>query len=52
VALAADGTRLAQLRSAQRERFKASPLGNAPLFLQNLEAAYRDMWKKWCASAH
>ncbi|HEY4698103.1 MAG TPA: tetratricopeptide repeat protein [Gallionella sp.] len=52
VALAADGARLAQLRSAQRERFKASPLGNAPLFVQNLEAAYREMWEKWCASAH
>lgn len=52
VALAGDGARLAQLRSAQRERFKASPLGNAPLFVQHLEAAYRDMWKKWCASAH
>lgn len=52
IALAADSAHLAQLRSAQRERFKASPLGNAPLFVQNLETAYRDMWQKWCASAH
>lgn len=47
-ALAADSTRLAQLRSVQRERFKVSPLGNAPLFVENLEAAYCDIWKKWC----
>lgn len=52
VQLAADRARLAQLRGAQRERFSASPLGNAPLFVQNLEAAYREIWKQWCASAH
>lgn len=52
VTLAADATRLAQLRSGQRERFSASPLGNAPLFVQHLEDAYRDIWQKWCASAH
>lgn len=52
VNLAGDRMRLVQLRSVQRERFKASPLGNAPLFMQNLETAYRDMWKQWCASAH
>lgn len=52
VALASDGKRLELLRSVQRERFKASPLGNAPLFMQHLEAAYRDMWKQWCASGH
>ena len=50
VALACDRTRLAQLRSVQRERFKASPLGNAPLFVKNLEDAYRSMWEKWCTS--
>jgi len=50
VALAADSARLAQMRSVQRERFKVSPLGNAPLFVRNLEAAYRDMWTKWCAA--
>jgi len=48
VALACDHARLAQLRSVQRERFKTSPLGNATLFVKNLEAAYRDIWKKWC----
>lgn len=52
VALAADDVRLAQLRSVQRERIKASPLGNAPMFVQHLEAAYRSIWEKWCASAH
>lgn len=52
VALAADGARLQRLRNDQREIFRASPLGNAPLFVQNLEAAYRDIWHKWCAAAH
>ncbi|MFZ2542293.1 MAG: tetratricopeptide repeat protein [Gallionella sp.] len=52
VALAGDGARLARLRSTQREHFKMSPLGNLPLFVQYLEDAYRDIWKKWCASAH
>jgi len=46
VALAGDGARLAMLRTVQRERFKASPLGNAPLFVQHLEDAYRGMWQK------
>ena len=48
-ALAGDRAHLAQLRSMLRERLKASPLGNAPLFVQNLEAAYRQMWERWCA---
>lgn len=51
-ALARDRARLAELRSAQRGCFMASPLGDAPLFTRNLEAAYREMWKRWCASVH
>lgn len=52
VAMARDRARLAELRCTQRDRFMASPLGNAPLFTQNLEAAYRDIWKVWCASSY
>ena len=52
VALAHDNALLANLRSTQRSRFMASPLGNAPLFTQNLEATYRNLWKEWCTSAH
>jgi predicted O-linked N-acetylglucosamine transferase (SPINDLY family) len=50
VALAADTEYLMQLRKDLRERFKASPLGNAPLFVKNLEEVYRSLWANWCAS--
>jgi predicted O-linked N-acetylglucosamine transferase (SPINDLY family) len=49
VQLAADTNRLADLRSHLRSRMAASPLMDAPRFAQNVEAAYREMWRKWCA---
>jgi len=49
VALACDHARMEELRRTQRGIFMASPLGNAPAFTRNLEAAYREMWKRWCA---
>lgn len=52
VALADDRAHMAELRHAQRARFKNSPLGNAPLFVRQLEAAYRNVWKTWCADTH
>ncbi len=51
LALARDLPRLAQLRSTLRERMAASPLMDAPRFARDLEAAYRQMWKKWCGRA-
>jgi predicted O-linked N-acetylglucosamine transferase (SPINDLY family) len=28
---------------------QASPLMDAPRFAQNVEAAYRSMWERWCS---
>jgi len=47
--LAQDLTRLSGLRATLRNRMEASPLMNAPRFARNIEAAYREMWQRWCA---
>jgi len=47
--LAQDIPRLTELRSTMRQRMKASPLMDAPRFARNMEAAYRSMWRAWCA---
>ena len=44
VARAADHERRAALRRSLRERLQASPLMDAPRFVRNLEALYREMW--------
>jgi protein O-GlcNAc transferase len=46
--LARDLSRLSALRAALRDRLRASPLMNAPRFARNIEAAYREMWRRWC----
>ena len=48
--LAGDLDRLAKLRSSLRQRFADSPLMDAGRFARNVEAAYRQMWRRWCAS--
>jgi predicted O-linked N-acetylglucosamine transferase (SPINDLY family) len=48
--LARDLPRLAQLRRTLRERMAHSPLMDAPRFARAIEAAYRDMWQRWCAT--
>ena len=40
---------LAQLRSRLRAQMATSPLCDAPRFARNLEAAFREMWIRWCA---
>jgi predicted O-linked N-acetylglucosamine transferase (SPINDLY family) len=48
--LAADLPHLSNLRANLRSRFEQSPLMNAAQFAQNLEAAYRQMWRTWCSA--
>ena len=49
-ALAEDVPRLSALRSTLRERMQSSPLMDAPRFARSVESAYRQMWRRWCAS--
>jgi protein O-GlcNAc transferase len=46
--LTSDLDRLEGLRGGLRARMKASPLMDAPLFARNMEAAYREIWRRWC----
>jgi predicted O-linked N-acetylglucosamine transferase (SPINDLY family) len=47
-ALAADPERRAELRRTLRPRMAASPMNDPKAFAQGLDAAYRQMWRRWC----
>ena len=49
VALATDLPRLGELRRTMRDRLARSPLMDAAAFARDVEAAYRSMWRAWCA---
>jgi predicted O-linked N-acetylglucosamine transferase (SPINDLY family) len=46
--LAGDLPKLAVLRAGLRQRMAQSPLMDAPRFAQDIEAAFRHMWRQWC----
>jgi protein O-GlcNAc transferase len=50
--LAADREALAATRRTTRDRLRASPLLDHRGFTRDLEAAYRLMWQRWCASVN
>jgi predicted O-linked N-acetylglucosamine transferase (SPINDLY family) len=50
VRFANDLPRLQEIRAGMRARLKSSPLLDAPTYTRNLEAAYRQAWRKWCES--
>jgi protein O-GlcNAc transferase len=39
---------LAKLRAGLRHRLEQSPLMDGPRFAKNMEAAYRQVWQRWC----
>jgi predicted O-linked N-acetylglucosamine transferase (SPINDLY family) len=47
--LAHDLPRLTELRRNLRLRMMASPLTDAKRFARNIESAYRQVWRAWCA---
>ena len=50
VAKAADVDALARLRAALRGRLANSVIGDPVRYARAVEAAYREMWQRWCAS--
>ncbi len=51
VRFASERDLLAELRGSLRPRMRASPLMDEERFVRDLEQAYRDMWRKWCAGS-
>ena len=49
VGLANDLPRLSELRRTLRSRMRQSPLMDAERFARDIEAAYRQAWRNWCA---
>ena len=47
--LAGDVARLKTFRTTLRDRIASSQLCDAPTYARTAEAAYRDMWRTWCA---
>jgi predicted O-linked N-acetylglucosamine transferase (SPINDLY family) len=41
---------LSELRAGMRARFRESPMGQPVEFAQSLADAFREMWRRWCAT--
>jgi predicted O-linked N-acetylglucosamine transferase (SPINDLY family) len=48
--LCADLKDLTQLRSSLRQKMEQSPLMDGQRFARDMETAYCQMWKTWCAN--
>lgn len=46
---AGDLDALDRVRAGMRARIESSPLADAPGLARRIEAAYRDLWRSWCA---
>jgi len=51
VRIANDAARRSSLRATLRKQMQESPLMNAKQFAKDVEAAFRWMWRQWCANA-
>ena len=51
IGLARDLSRLSEIRASLRERIAGSVIMDGAGFVRGLEAAYRAMWRRWCASS-
>src|SRR5436190_202221 len=49
--LARDLCALAEIRATLRQRVEAAPFSDAAACTREVEAAYRMMWRHWCARA-
>ena len=47
--LSASPARLQAERETLRQRVLAAPVGNGPAYTRAVEAAYRELWGRWCA---
>jgi predicted O-linked N-acetylglucosamine transferase (SPINDLY family) len=45
-----DESRLSTLRRSLRPQLESSPIMDAPRFAHGMDAAFRDMWRRWCAT--
>lgn len=48
ITLAENPRRLTELRAALRDRMQKSPLLDGPHLARHVEAAFRQMWRRWC----